>query len=157
MSLCHLLVAFLALIAVLQPVLADDKRDLLCLVNKERAQRGLPCLAIDPRLNEAARRHSIDQGRMRKMSHKGSNGSEVGQRITAVGFPWKEVAENVAHTYPDIPKVMQAWVKSPGHYANIMKRYMTHMGYARETNPQGMLFHTQVFGGDGKKYNNPMC
>ncbi|KAJ1939698.1 hypothetical protein EC988_007242, partial [Linderina pennispora] len=39
------------------------------------------------------------------------------------GIDWNGVAENVAQDYPDVTAVMNGWVKSPGHFKNLIGDY----------------------------------
>ncbi len=53
-------------------------------------------------------------------SHTGANGSNVGDRLSATGYAWSVAGENLAAGYLDIATVMQGWLASPGHCANLM-------------------------------------
>jgi uncharacterized protein YkwD len=91
-------------------------------VNAERAQSGLPALHSSGALMEAAQRHACDNAGRNKMSHKGSNGSNVGQRARNAGYSWRLVNENVAagHRGPD--SVVEGWMSSRPHRVNILAR-----------------------------------
>ena len=88
----------------------------------------------------AARAHSNDMAINKEMTHEGSDGSAVGDRVTRAGYTWRAVAENVAWNQPDVRAVVQAWKDSPGHCRNLMGAAYTNMGFA-ETN----RYWTQVF------------
>lgn len=119
-------------------------RQVVDLVNAERAARGLPAMAIDSRLELAAQRHSQDQAAMRRMSHTGSDGSTFVQRIDRVGFPWRSAAENVAYGYATPSSVMAAWMNSPGHRQNILSSN-THIGVGLAYGSDGLPYWTQLF------------
>lgn len=74
------------------------------------------------------------------MSHEGSDGSGLGQRVTREGYAWSAVGENVAHGHRSASHVMTDWLDSPGHCANIMHPAFTEFG-AGEVNH----YWTQVF------------
>ena len=121
----------------------------LSLVNENRlngcrcGSRVMPPVAPltgNARLTAAARAHSADQARMRRMQHKGSDGSNVGDRVTRAGYTWRNVGENIAWNYPDAEAVMAGWLSSPGHCRNLMSANFREMGMA-ETD----LYWTQVF------------
>lgn len=97
-------------------------------------------LSLDNRLMTAARNHSADMAANKKMQHKGTDGSNVGDRATKAGFTWRAVAENVAWNQRDVAAVVAAWKDSPGHCKNIMSPSYTHMGYADVDR-----YYTQVF------------
>jgi uncharacterized protein YkwD len=61
-------------------------------------------------------------------SHTGANGSSVGDRLTATGYVWATVGENIAAGYADLPTVVRGWLDSPGHCANVMNPTFTDLG-----------------------------
>ncbi|MEL6140250.1 MAG: CAP domain-containing protein [Bacteroidota bacterium] len=91
-------------------------------------------------LMEAAQSHSQDQASMNRMQHAGSDGSNVGQRVTRSGYTWRAVAENVAWNYQTAESVVNGWINSEGHCRNIMNSNYRHMGIAQQN-----WFWTQVF------------
>ena len=103
-------------------------QQVLDLVNQERAQQGLAPLQLDLRLAAAAQGHSDDMAAGNFMSHTGSNGSSPRDRIEATGYPWVQLAENVAAGQPTPEAVMSAWMGSSGHRANILRGSSQHIG-----------------------------
>lgn len=85
---------------------------------------------------------------MRRMSHTGSDGSTMVQRIDRVGFPWRSAAENVAYGYPSATAVMGAWMNSTGHRRNILSSN-THIGVGLAYGADGLPYWTQVFATPG--------
>ena len=81
---------------------------------------------------------------MRRMSHTGSDGSTMVQRIDRVGFPWRSVAENVAYGYASAAAVMTGWMNSSGHRRNILSSN-THIGVGLAYGSDGLPYWTQVF------------
>jgi uncharacterized protein YkwD len=61
-------------------------------------------------------------------SHTGANGSSVGDRVTATGYVWQTVGENIAAGYPDLAAVVQGWIDSPSHCVNVMSGNFTDLG-----------------------------
>jgi uncharacterized protein YkwD len=53
-------------------------------------------------------------------SHTGSDGSSPGQRISRAGYRWWTYGENIAAGYPSPEHVVDAWMNSAGHRANIL-------------------------------------
>ncbi|CAL9374627.1 CAP domain-containing protein [Streptomyces sp. enrichment culture] len=90
------------------------------LVNQERAEAGCAPVTANSTLNTAAQRHSEDMASTGTMSHTGSDGSDPGERITRAGYAWSTYGENVAYGYSTPEQVMQGWMTSPGHKANIL-------------------------------------
>jgi len=114
------------------------------IVNAERTARGLPAMVYDSRLELAAQRHSEDQAAMGRMTHTGSDGSSMTQRIDRVGFAWRSAAENVAYGYQTPAAVMAAWMASDGHRRNILSAN-TRIGVGLAYGSDGRPYWTQVF------------
>lgn len=72
------------------------QKEMLKVVNQKRAENGLEPLCLNKKLVQAAQAHSEDQARSKRMSHTGSDGSSMSQRMKAAGFNWNSAAENVA-------------------------------------------------------------
>lgn len=124
--------------------LTAELREVVDLVNQERAKAGCKALTVDDKLTLAAQRHSQDQADHKKMSHDGSDGSDVGDRLDRVGYAWRSYGENVAWNQQSPAAVMDAWMNSPGHRANILNCSFTEIGVgvARSNGP----YWTQDFG-----------
>ena len=113
------------------------------LVNVERAARGLVPMVWDQRLELAAQRHSDDQAAMSQTSHTGSDGSNLGVRLSRVGFAWRAASENVASGQTSAASVVSAWMNSPGHRANILSAN-TRVGVGFAVGTDGRTYWTQV-------------
>ncbi|MCG5471326.1 CAP domain-containing protein [Micromonospora sp. LAH09] len=113
------------------------------LVNAERAKAGCKALSIDDKLMTAAQKHSQDQADHQNMSHTGSDGSNAGTRLDRVGYTWRTYGENVAWNQKTPAAVMDAWMNSSGHRANILNCAFTEIGVgiANSNGP----YWTQVF------------
>ncbi|MGV9211738.1 CAP domain-containing protein [Micromonospora sp. RB23] len=122
---------------------SDQAREVVDLVNAERAKAGCKALSIDDKLMTAAQRHSQDQADHSKMSHTGSDGSDTGVRLDRVGYAWRTYGENVAWNQKTPAAVMDAWMNSSGHRANILNCAFTEIGVgiASSNGP----YWTQVF------------
>lgn len=103
----------------------------------------VPPVSLDERLVTAARVHATDQAGMQKMQHTGSDGSDVGQRVSQAGYPWRAVAENVAWNYTTAEAVVTAWLNSPGHCRNIMNASYTHVGIGEDRRYWSQVFARQ--------------
>jgi len=89
-----------------------------------------PAVAWNDSLTNAAAAHSQDMVDHNLFSHTGSNGSTLGQRVTAAGYTWQAVGENIAAGQTTINSVVDGWIASPGHCANIMNPAYVHVGVA---------------------------
>lgn len=89
-----------------------------------------PAVAWNPALAGAASRHSTDMATRNFFSHTGSDGSDVGTRVSAAGYGWTSVAENIAGGPATVAQVMNGWLSSPGHCANLMGAGFQEVGVA---------------------------
>uniref|UniRef100_A0AAV1TL41 SCP domain-containing protein n=1 Tax=Peronospora matthiolae TaxID=2874970 RepID=A0AAV1TL41_9STRA len=120
---------------------------MLAAVNKQRATQGLAPLCLNQKLHASAQLHSEDMAAKDFMGHAGSDGSRMTMRITAAGYEWESVGENVAAGQIDVHDVMVSWINSPEHLENIMGDYtMFGSGYAFNRNGQYQQYWTQNFG-----------
>lgn len=101
------------------------------LLNDVRLDNGASPVSYDARLATAAQIHSNDQLAMGVMTHTGSDGSTVGDRVTAQGYNYALVAENVAWGYQTEESVMTGWTNSSGHHANNINPDFEDFGIAK--------------------------
>lgn len=113
------------------------------LVNAERSKAGCSAVKVNSALTKAAQAHSQDMASSGTMSHTGSNGSSPADRITAAGYNWSSYGENVAYGYATPEQVMQGWMNSPGHRANILNCSFKEIGVGHA---QPGNYWTQDFG-----------
>ena len=99
-----------------------------------------PPLSVDTTLMDVAEAHSVDQAEMGEMSHTGSDGSTLRQRIDRSGYSWMAIGENVAYNYRSAEHVMAGWLSSDGHCRNIMNPMFEELGLGLED-----WYWTQVF------------
>jgi len=135
----------------------DLNRKMVCLVNKERAKRGLPYLAISSTLVNAAQKHSNYQYNKKTMTHEEnvSGYRKAMDRVLKAGFKNPSyVGENVAHGQETIENVIKSWMNSSGHRSNILDKNFTYIGIARKGN-----YWTQDFAAsrNGKPKNVKKC
>ncbi|MFY1690685.1 CAP domain-containing protein [Plantactinospora sp. WMMB782] len=124
---------------------SSQEAQVLAIVNRERADAGCGAVALNGDLTEAARLHSQDQGEHTNMSHTGSDGSDFVERARRAGYD-RPIGENVAMGYPNAAAVMDGWMNSSGHRANILNCDARAMGVGVATGADGRLYWTQVFG-----------
>lgn len=105
------------------------------LVNKERVKNKLPFYKNDPSLVIAARQHSKEMIDLDYFAHDSpkKEWAEAYQRAYYAGFFEAFVGENIAYNFGENDKMaaknlMQTWLKSPGHRANILNKEYTHIG-----------------------------
>ncbi|MES2534598.1 MAG: CAP domain-containing protein [Pseudomonadota bacterium] len=90
--------------------------------------KAVPALAWNTKLFNAAAGHSHDMATKNYFSHTSKHGRTFSQRITNAGYAWRSAGENIAAGYTTTEKVMEGWLKSAGHCANIMSANFTEIG-----------------------------
>lgn len=92
--------------------------------------------------------HAADMARNSFMAHRGSDGSSPSERADRAGYDWRTVGENVAAGPDDAAAVVQGWLDSPEHCANIMEPSFTEMGVAFAVDQRSRfgIYWAQVFG-----------
>lgn len=89
------------------------------LVNDERSANGCDPVHVDAQLTAAAQEHSDDMAARDYMAHENPEGEGPGERANRHGYTALG-AENVAKGQQSAQQVMEAWMNSPGHRANIL-------------------------------------
>lgn len=136
--------------------LTDSDQAMLDLVNLARAEArdcgAISFAATQPvswncQLMEAAKVHSVDMANNDFFNHSGSDGLQVSHRVTATGYDWRAVGENIAAGYPNESAAVAALLDSPGHCENIMNPDYQEFGSASEFTNRRVFpsYWTQVF------------
>lgn len=127
------------------------------LVNQAR-ERGRICgssrfaaakpLSLNGALSRAALAHAADMAQHNFFSHESRDGSSPADRVTRAAYNWRTVGENIA-AGPTTPEaVVDGWLKSPQHCANLMGPQFREMGIAYYVNREGKagIYWVQLFG-----------
>jgi uncharacterized protein YkwD len=81
-------------------------------------------------LAAASAAHSTDMATLNYFSHTSADGRSMSDRVNATGYTWASLGENIAAGYPGIDSVVEGWMRSEGHCANIMNPDFDEMGLA---------------------------
>lgn len=106
----------------------------ICLVNRERTQRGLPPLRLNDQLSAASLEHSRDMVQVGYFEHTSADGRSVGDRLRAIGYSRgfsASAGENIAYgvgAKSTPASIVKAWMNSPGHRADILRPAFTEIG-----------------------------
>ncbi|CAM5343878.1 RNA polymerase sigma factor OS=Streptomyces glaucescens OX=1907 GN=SGLAU_30880 PE=3 SV=1 [Streptomyces glaucescens] len=114
-------------------------------MNEERAAAGCAPLTEDPQLNQAAQGHSEDMAARGFFDHTNPDGADPGRRTTAAGYAWSTYGENIARGQQTPEAVMESWMNSPGHRANILNCSFEDIGVGVHDGSGGPWW-TQNFG-----------
>jgi uncharacterized protein YkwD len=104
------------------------QRQVLALVNDSRRQGGCDDLTLDRRLIEAANAHAADMARRGYFAHRSPGGADAGDRVQDAGYRWSRYGENIARGQDSAHEVVDGWLHSPEHRANIMDCDLHQMG-----------------------------
>jgi uncharacterized protein YkwD len=116
----------------------------LALTNTQRGKHGCAPLRGNSRLANAARAHSTDMAVHKYFDHNSQDGTSPWTRIKRAGYT-QPGAENIAMGQPTPAAVMQSWMNSPGHRANILNCKLKALGVGVHTGSGGPWW-TQDFG-----------
>lgn len=104
------------------------EQEVVKLTNAERTKAGLAPLQTDDKLMAAAREKSQDMQTKNYFSHTSPTFGSPFDRMKALGISYKSAGENIAQGQRSPQEVVQAWMDSPGHRANILNGSFTHIG-----------------------------
>lgn len=138
-----LMIAFATLFLVTLPsaapasvTLNDYEKQVLALVNKERAERHLAKLTINTKLTTAARAHSTEMGLMQYFAHNSASGEAWSRRIirfgyTPKGYRYWKAGETLfwgAGLFSSPVNVVDEWMASPAHKKAILTKVFRNAG-----------------------------
>ncbi|MEU6673524.1 CAP domain-containing protein [Streptomyces sp. NPDC046925] len=127
--------------------LAEWGNSVLRLTNAERTAAGLGPLSPDPLLTVAAQNHSADMIARAFYAHTSPDGGQPWDRASAAGSTHRSIGENIACGQRTPAEVVDGWMNSPGHRANILKPSFTHLGVGFAGGGSAGTYWTQLFGG----------
>ena len=128
----------------------------LCLINRTRAEHGVPPLRESVALEVASIRHSKDMAERHYFEHVTPDGVDPSERMAAAGYTRPRRGENIAYGSGDAStpaEIMDGWMHSPGHRRNILNPDWVEIGIGvvrdtpgRGANSNGVTYTTD-FGG----------
>ncbi|HYN95470.1 MAG TPA: CAP domain-containing protein [Pilimelia sp.] len=116
------------------------------LTNSYRAKAGCGAVRPNTLLIRTAYRHSWDMAQHGYFSHTSPGGSTFAARARYSGYN-HAIGENIAWGYTSASTLVGAWMRSPGHRANILNCRARSVGVAVSYTRGGTPYWTQVFGG----------
>lgn len=124
---------------------ASLESQIITLTNQQRTAHGCGALRTESKLTTAARRHSADMVKYNFFSHTGSDGSTFTVRAARAGYSAAS-AENIAWGWPTAKVVVDQWMNSAGHRANILNCSYKAVGVGVAKKADGTPYYTQDFG-----------
>lgn len=104
------------------------EQEVIRLVNVERTKRGLSALEADWQLSRVARYKSQDMHDNKYFSHTSPTYGSPFQMMKSFGISYRSAGENIARGQRTPAAVVNAWMNSSGHRANILNASFTHIG-----------------------------
>ena len=121
------------------------EQECIRLINVQRANNGLPALSTNWELCRVARYKSEDMILKNYFSHTSPTYGSPFTMMQSFGLRFSAAAENIAYGQRTAQEVVNAWMNSPGHRANILSRSYTHTGVGVAKKSNGTLYWTQMF------------
>lgn len=125
--------------------LTSLENEVIRLVNVERTKRGLAPLKTNWQLSRVARYKSQDMINKNYFSHTSPTYGSPFQMMESFGLRFSAAGENIAYGQRTPQEVMNAWMNSPGHRANILSASFTEIGVGAAKKSNGTLYWTQMF------------
>jgi uncharacterized YkwD family protein/spore coat assembly protein SafA len=119
--------------------------EVLRLINVERSKNGLQTLSYNWEASRVARIKSQDMINNNYFSHTSPIYGSPFKMLESYGLRFSAAAENIAYGQRSAQEVVNSWMNSPGHRANILSRSYTHTGVGVAKKANGTLYFTQVF------------
>jgi|GEM_PF-2772293 len=147
---CTRLIVISILLLFVGVARADFESEVIELVNVERQARNLHPLRYNQELTVAARWYSQDMGDQNyfNFDHTSLDGRKFNERISDAGYNYQTCGENIAAGYATPEAVVEGWMNSDGHRANILDPDYCDIGVGYAAVGGGQYYHywTQDFG-----------
>ena len=128
----------------IQDVVAVET-EVVKLVNQQRAKAGLHLLKQNWQLSRIARYKSQDMINKNYFSHQSPTYGSPFNMMESFGLKFSAAGENIAMGQRSAAEVMNAWMNSPGHRANILNPSYTEIGVGLAKDKNGSCYWTQMF------------
>ncbi|MCY1712720.1 CAP domain-containing protein [Caproiciproducens galactitolivorans] len=124
---------------------ASFQNQVVQLVNQERAKAGLKALTVNSQLTKTATLKSEDMAKLNYFDHTSPTYGSPFDMMKQFGISYRAAGENIAMGQTSSQQVMQGWMNSPGHRANILNASFTQIGVGIAKNANGQYIWTQQF------------
>jgi len=124
----------------------SEEKELLDLINNERAKAGLPSLKLSAALGTAARIKADEMCAKKYFNHTSPIYGSPFEMLKAFGISYRTAGENIAKGQKSPKAVLGAWMSSEGHRANILNRDFKDVGIGYATDGK-ITYWVQIFTG----------
>lgn len=123
------------------------QKEVVDLVNIERAKAGLNPLTLDSSISNVATKKSQDMIDNNYFSHNSPTYGSPFDMLKKFGISYKTAGENIAMGQKAPKEVVNAWMNSEGHRKNIMNPNFSKIGVGVAQKSGGSIYWTQIFVG----------
>lgn len=123
------------------------EKQVASLTNSERKAAGLRSLTLDSRLSKLARMKAEDMAKKGYFSHTSPTYGSAFDMMKKYGVSYRTAGENIAKGQKTPEAVMNGWMNSSGHRANILSSTYTHIGVGYAKDSKGKTYWVQIFKG----------
>ena len=132
--------------AAVRPAPGEIEKELLRVLNAERAARNLPVLRLSPALVGLAREQSSDMARSGVLSHDSAAGKSFTGRLNDAAVAFAANGENVARSGTYLAGLIhQSFMDSPGHRENVLNPEFDEVGIGIVPGPGNTYYVTEDF------------
>lgn len=124
---------------------SQQAKDVLSLVNAERSKQGLSSLTLSNKLTAVANEKARDMAENNYFSHTSPTYGTPFQMLQQYGIRYRTAGENIAAGQRTPAEVMQSWMQSSGHRANILNPSYTEIGIGYYAGGSYGTEWTQIF------------
>lgn len=124
---------------------SSQAQQVTSLVNEERAAAGLNALTLDSALSKVAQAKAEDMAKNGYFSHTSPTYGSPFDMMKSFGINYSAAGENIAKGQKSAESVMNAWMNSSGHRANILGSSYEKIGVGYTTDAQGNTYWVQMF------------
>ncbi len=135
-------------------VLSEQAKQIAAFTNSVREQKGLVALKSAQVLTRSASAKAEDMANNNYFSHTGPHKHTLAYFLGQAGYSYRVAGENLAMGFSDAQSVVDAWIKSPSHYSNLIDTDFSEIGVGVEAgyyNGQPTVYVAQHFGDPTKK------
>ena len=122
----------------------DAEQEMLGLLNQERTSRGLPALALDPRVLPVARQHSLEMFRLKYFGHQSPVLGSPFDRLMGAQISYTRAGENLAYAH-SVAIAHRGLMESQGHRENILRPEFTRVAIGVVSGGSYGRMFTQLF------------
>lgn len=131
-------------IPLLDATTSSIEQQVANLVNEQRAKNGLPALTLNWQVSRVARYKSQDMCDRNYFSHQSPTYGSPFDMLKQFNISYTSAGENIAKGQKTAQSVMNSWMNSEGHRANILNKNFTQIGVGYY-NKNGTTYWTQMF------------